>query len=202
MKTGTTFWTWMPLLMLGVAGNTSCKKPQPTAPPPTVQSSEWISPHAGTALQWTKQELPGIGKALVLDIPDDAITTETINNSVILVYARLNGYSPGIWPTNKVGLMRLILTYKIGVNSRTDVWSATATPGKMSILLTNADNEYEPWAGSDLHSFRYILVPKYDPSGTGKKPVNGASTILSRYSESDLRTMTYEQFCNIAGLKK
>lgn len=184
------------------AGVLSCAKPKDPAPPPTIQSSNWIFPGSMPGLNWKKQEIPGIGKALVLDLPDDAINTETINNSVVLVYAKLNGYSPGIWPTHKVGLMRLMVNYKLGVNNRTDVWSAMPSPGKMSILLTNADNEYDPWGESNLHSFRYIMVPKYDPSGTGKKPVNGSSTLLSRYSESDLRTMSYEQFCKVAGLSK
>jgi len=180
---------------------TACKKGEKKPEVPQTQSSEWIYSGAN-GLQWEKTDLPGIGKALALVVPDASLTEESIKNSILLVYAKLNGYSQGIWPSGKVALMRATLTYKLGNNYRTDVWSALPTPGKLSILLTNADNEYDPWGESSLHSFRYIIVPKYDPSGSGRKPAEGSSNLLSRFSETDLRKMSYEQLCELAGLEK
>lgn len=178
-----------------------CKKGTQTTEAPQIQSSSWIFP-GSNGLNWKKTDLPGIGKALSLTIPDESLTDESIKNSILLVYCKLNGYSPAIWPTGKVALMRAMLSYKLGNNIRTDVWSALPVPGELKILLTNPDNEYDPWGESNLHSFRYIMVPKYDPSGTGRKPADGSSNLLSRFSETDLRTMSYEQLCEIAGLSK
>ncbi len=188
----------MALFCVVLAG---CEKSNSTPEAPQIQSSEWIFPGTG-GLNWEKTELPGIGKALVLNVPDPSLTEESIKNSIMLVYAKLNGYSPAIWPKGKVALMRAMLTYKLGNNYRTDVWSALPTPGTLSILLTNPDNEYDPWGQSNLHSFRYIIVPKYDPSGSGRKPAQGSSNLMSRFSENDLRNMSYDQLCEIAGLEK
>ena len=179
----------------------ACKKNPPASEVPQIQTSNWIYP-GSNGLQWKKTDLPVIGKALTLTVPDALLTEESIKNSILLVYAKLNGYSPAIWPTGKVVLMRTMVTYKLGNNSRTDVWSALPKPGELNILLTNPDNEYDPWGESNLHSFRYIIVPKYDPSITGRKPAEGSSNLLSRFSETDLRNMSYEQLCEIAGLPK
>jgi hypothetical protein len=75
-------------------------------------------------------------------------------------------------------------------------------PGKMLILLTNPDNEYDPYGNAKGHEFRYFFVPKYNPDAVGKKPTEGSSNLLAKYTEADLRNMSYEQFIAAAGLKK
>ena len=188
-------------LILGLTGIGGCKKQPVAQPSQPLQSSEWLIP-GGNAPDWQNKTVPGIGPAQVLEIDDPSITPESIQSSVVLVYGNLAGYPANIWPAEKVGLMRLLVGYTRGILPRTDVWSGMPTPGKMLILLTNPDNEYDPYGNLPGHRFRYFFVPKYDPTTAGRKPADGASTLLAKYSESDLRNMTYEQFCEVAGLKK
>lgn len=187
------------LLLFWIVG---CKKPQQTVEEANVKSSPWLSTAAVSTLKWQEKTLDGIGKALTLELTDPDITEETVRNSVMLVYGRLHGYESHIWPRNQVKLLRALVEYQHGFLRRSDVWSAYLQPGKITILLTNAANEYAPYGPSPKNEFRYVFVPKTGSVATGKKPSGNSAGIMARYSESDLRNMSYEQFCSIAGLEK
>jgi hypothetical protein len=193
------FFSAMMLFSAVISG--SCKKDISTQGGQPLQSSEWLVP-GDNAPVWQNKNIDGIGPAQVLEITDPAITPELIKNSVVLVYGNLGGYPAAIRQPGKVELMRLLVSYIRGNNPRTDVWSGMPVAGKMLIMLTNPDNEYDPYGNAPGHIFRYFFVPKYDPNAVGKKPAEGASTLLAKYSEDDLRNMTYEQFCEAAGVKK
>lgn len=193
------FLTAMILLAAVVSGG--CKKEMSTQSGQPLQSSEWLIP-GKNAPEWQNKIIDGIGPAQVLEIQDPAITPELIKSSIVLVYGNLSGYPAQIRQPGKIELMRLLVSYIRGNNPRTDVWSGMPIPGKMLILLTNPDNEYDPYGNAPGHEFRYFFVPKHDPNSVGKKPADGSSNLLAKYTETDLRNMSYEQFIQAAGLKK
>jgi hypothetical protein len=188
-------------LILAIFVSQGCKKELSTESGQPLQSSEWLKP-GENAPEWQNKNVDGIGPAQVLEIADPAITQELINSSVVLVYGNLGGYPAQIRQPGKIELMRLLVSYMRGNNPRTDVWSGMPIPGKMLILLTNPDNEYDPYGNAKGHEFRYFFVPKYNPDAVGKKPAEGSSNLLAKYTEADLRNMSYEQFIAAAGLKK
>lgn len=189
------------LLLLFVSAAIGCKKQEPVPADAQVMSSAWQSTKINPTLVWKEQTFDGIGKALTLELTDPEITADVIKNSIMFVYGRLNGYDGHIWPHNQVKLLRTLVEYRLGVLNRTDIWSAMPQEGKITVMLTNVANEYVPYGPSGKHEFRYIFIPKSGTVVTGKKPGSGAN-ILARYSESDLRNMSYEQFCEVAGLDK
>ncbi len=198
MKTGSFYVMMLLWAGLYIAG---CKKELSTQSGQPLQSSEWLVPGIN-APDWQNKNIDGIGPAQVMEITDPSITPELIQSSVVLVYANLGGYPSHIRQPGKIEQTRLLVSYMRGNNPRTDVWSGMPLPGKMLILLTNPDNEYDPYGNAAGHQFRYFFIPKYDPNAAGKKPAEGSSSLLAKYSETDLRNMSYEQFIEAAGLKK
>ena len=178
-----------------------CKKELVTQSGQPLQSSEWLIPGQNAPV-WQNQNIDGIGPAQVLEINDPTITPELIQSSIVLVYGNLVGYPAQIRQPGKIELMRLLVSYIRGNNPRTDVWSGMPVPGKMLIFLTNPDNEYDPYGNAAGHQFRYFFVPKHNPGSVWKKPAEGTSNLLAKYTETDLRNMSYEQFIEAAGLKK
>jgi hypothetical protein len=75
----------------------------------------------------------------------------------VIVYGRLNGYNPVIWPTNQVSALPVIITYLNGTTSNIDTWSALTTLGNIQISLESNTNAYS--SISNTHSFRYIIIP-------------------------------------------
>ncbi len=189
------------ILSLTALISVSCRKNIATRSGHPLKGSEWLVP-GKNAPKWQTKNVDGIGPAQVLEITDPSITPELIQSSVVLVYANLGGYPAAIRQPGKIELTRLLVSYMRGNNPRTDVWSGMPVPGKMLILLTNPDNEYDPYGNAEGHSFRYFFIPKYDPNAAGKKPADGSSNLMSKYTETDLRNMSYEQFIEAAGLKK
>jgi len=91
------------------------------------------------------------------DIAATKITQAILDNGAVLVYAKLNGYNPVIWPTNQVSALPIAINYMSGTTPNLDTWSALCTVGNVRISLTSSTNAYSNI--SNAHQFRYIIIP-------------------------------------------
>lgn len=75
-----------------------------------VISSDWFTPSSYTLST-------GFGGIKLLDHDQAApeITQEIIDNGVVLVYGKLNGYTSSVWPTDQIALLPIILTYSLKI---------------------------------------------------------------------------------------
>lgn len=139
----------------------SCKKgdtgpagpPGPQGPPgtPNVIYGEWFTPSP-----YIKDTIFGIwgfnyNKAVA------SITQSVLDSGAVLVYGKLLGYNPTVWPANRVSQLPISLTYKQSGNTNEDTWSGLASPGNLRIRFVNDHNEYNVIATQ--HQFRYIIIP-------------------------------------------
>jgi len=149
----------------------SCKKGD-TGPAGTanVLYSDWF-----TATPWAQTTVFGT-KNFDYTKTAPGITQNVIDSGVVLVFGKLSGYSPSIWPTGQVSQLPILLTYVQGA-TQTDTWSAYTTLGNLRINFVNNTNLYGNI--STAHSFRYIIVP--GAVKTGRR--------------MDLRSMSYEEVC-------
>lgn len=113
--------------------------------------SDWIKPAT-----YTKTVVFGLNN-LNYDITTPQVTQAILDKGTVLVYARLNGYVPSIWPTDQVSVLPIALNYLSGTTSEIDTWSARVTLGKIQINFVNNNNLYSSLATT--HSFRYVIIP-------------------------------------------
>ncbi|MBS3913654.1 MAG: hypothetical protein KG003_04095 [Bacteroidetes bacterium] len=182
-----------------ILGTVACKKERPPVTKETaIIGSEWYHPVTDSENHWTRYFGDQTGKdpyyRTDMFAPD--ITTDVMNNSVVLIYAKLRGYDELVWPIDYVGLLPTAVYLSSFQNSE-DQWSIGLSSGNISIRLKNSLNNY-PVNGPDArHEFRYIIVPK-NSNVTGQKPVT--SNPLGQYSEDELRSLPYDEVCRMAGL--
>lgn len=91
------------------------------------------------------------------DIPATKITQAILDKGSVLVYGKLNGYNPVIWPTDQVSQLPIAINYMSGTTPNLDTWSALCTVGNVRITLTSSINAYTNI--SNAHQFRYIIIP-------------------------------------------
>jgi hypothetical protein len=91
------------------------------------------------------------------DIPASKITQAILDNGSVLVYGKLDGYNPVIWPTAQVSILPIEITYMNGTTQNIDSWSALCTLGNVRIDLASSSNAYG--SISNAHSFRYVIIP-------------------------------------------
>jgi len=133
----------------------SCKKGNLDGPTP-VYYSDWITP--GPYTQSTK-----LGVIYYdANISAPRITNDVLNNSVVLVYGKLDGYDPSIWPTDQVSLLPLTLFYQQNSGTGaffqfTDIWAPHITKGNIDINFTHEALTVP--SGSPGFQFRYVIVP-------------------------------------------
>ncbi len=109
------------------------------------------------------------------------ITQETLDNAVVLVYARLNAYETAVWPNNQASLMPITLTHGANAITQIDTWSALISVGNIKIRITNQNQDYSFQTNDlDPSSFRYVIIPS---SQTTKEAV------------LDYKSMTYNEIC-------
>ena len=186
---------------LSVAFLSSCKVDKnggPQIKESGITGSEWFMPVGKTSL-WEELGTVNGGKYFRTQMTAEDITSETIENSVILLYAKLSGYDAGIWEEGHVGLLPTKIITSIAANN-TDEWTMAVSPGQISIRLQNSDYFYPSGGPNAGHQFRYIIIPKASSRVTGQK--SGSTNPLSRYSESELRDLSYDDICRQAGIKK
>ncbi|MGN6639831.1 MAG: hypothetical protein ACTHJ8_13040 [Mucilaginibacter sp.] len=90
-------------------------------------------------------------------ITASTITQDVLDKGTVLVYGKLDGYSPTIWPTDQVGQLPIVVTYQLSSVTYTDTWSANVTLGNIQIDFVDNLNFYT--GISNLHQFRYVVIP-------------------------------------------
>lgn len=140
----------------GPAGPAGPVGPVGAAGPPgatgsaNVIYSDWFGPEA-----YTMSTVFGMKVfAHTTDVAE--ITQEIVDQGVVLVYGKLSGYVPSVWPDGQVGQLPISLTYNQG-DIQSDTWSAYATVGKLRITFVNSVNFYNSIATQ--HQFRYVIIP-------------------------------------------
>ena len=137
--------------MLVLSAGTGCKKGD-TGPAGTanVFFSEWFKPDA-----YIKDTVFGVwGFKYNKAVP--AITQKILDSGSVIVYGKLLGYNPAVWPTTQVSQLPISITYMQG-GHLTDIWEALVSPGNIRIRFTNDHNIYNVIANQ--HQFRYVIIP-------------------------------------------
>ena len=113
--------------------------------------SDWITPAT-----YTKTTVFGTVN-FTYDIVAAQITQAILDKGTVLVYGKLEGYNPTIWPAGQVSVLPIVISYLSGTTSEIDTWSARTTLGKIKLVVTNNNNVYSGLATA--HSFRYVIIP-------------------------------------------
>ena len=149
----------------GPAGQNGASGPQGPAGTANVLYSSWFTPSA-----YTVTTRFGV---IHLDFnePAPGITQAILDNGTVLTYGKLNGYDPGIWPTNQTALLPVTVMFLNGSITDIDTWSALLSPGNLEIDLVSSTNIYRSDADiNHTHSFRYIIVPGGTPVARQSPP--------------------------------
>jgi hypothetical protein len=113
--------------------------------------SDWITPAT-----YTKTTVFGTVHFSSI-ITAAKITQDILDKGTVIVYGKLSGYNPVIWPVDNVAALPIIITYMSGANSNIDTWSGITSLGQIQIDLTSSTNAYS--SISNAHSFRYVIIP-------------------------------------------
>ncbi len=174
------------LVMMMVASFIACKKgdtgPEGPAGPqgsPNVKYSDWFKPNAYILTTIFSVKNFTYEKS----VPE--ITQPILDSGLVIVFAKLLGYNPSIWPANQVAQMPISLTYLQSGATMTDSWSALTAPQKLTIRFVNDKNEYNVIATA--HQFRYVIVP-------------GGSKIAGRSTIGNYEQMSYSELCRHFGI--
>ena len=132
----------------GAAGATGATGATGTA---NVMYSAWVTPatYVKTAVFGTTY--------FSYDMAASKITQAILDKGTVIVYGKLNGYNPVIWPANQVSALPIVITYMSGSTANIDTWSARDTIGSVRISLTSSTNAYG--SISNAHQFRYVIIP-------------------------------------------
>ena len=170
----------------GVPGPTGATGATGATGTANVIYGEWFTPatYETTTIFGTKHF------AHTVTVPE--FTQEVLDSGAVLVYAKLHGYNPLIWPRDQVGQLPITVTYLNGAVSVYDTWSAFAAVGTLKIDFVNSDNIYANI--SNAHQFRYIVIPGGVAASAGGR-VAPSDEALAR-----LRAMSYEEAMAVLGI--
>ncbi len=132
----------------GTTGATGATGPTGTA---NVIYSDWVTPAT-----YTKTTVFGTFH-FTADIAASKITQAVLDQGTVIVYGKLDGYNPVIWPTAQVSPLPIVISYMSGTTPNIDTWSALCTVGNVNIDLTSSINAYG--SISNAHQFRYVIIP-------------------------------------------
>jgi len=113
--------------------------------------SDWYTPAT-----YTKTTVFGTTHFTAV-IAASKITQAVLNSGTVLVYGKLNGYNPVIWPTDQVSILPIEITYMNGTTQNIDSWSGLISLGNVTIDLASSSNAYTNI--SNAHQFRYVIIP-------------------------------------------
>jgi hypothetical protein len=113
--------------------------------------SDWFTPPT-----YTKTVVFGLN-TLTYNLAEPKITQAILDQGVVVVYAKLNGYVPSVWPTDQVSQLPIAINYLSGTTSEVDTWSGLYSVGNVQISFKNNNNLYGSLATT--HSFRYVIIP-------------------------------------------
>jgi hypothetical protein len=91
------------------------------------------------------------------DVAEPKITQDILDKGVVVVYGKLNGYNPVIWPTDQVAPLPIVINYLSGTTPEIDTWSGLYSLGNVQISMKNNNNVYSNI--SNAHSYRYVIIP-------------------------------------------
>jgi hypothetical protein len=149
----------MVVILSAVLLSVGCKKGDDGAPgTANVKFSGWFTPST-----YKKDTVFGIW-GLSHNQPTPAITQNILDSGTVLVFAKLLGYNPLVWPTNQVSNLPITITYMQG-GLQNDTWQFKASVGNINIRFQNDHNIYNTI--STAHQFRYIIIPGGVPAGRG-----------------------------------
>jgi hypothetical protein len=147
-------------------GDTGPQGPEGNA---NVIYSNWFTPAT-----YKKDTVFGIwGFSYTMAVP--AITQPILDSGAVLVFAKMHGYNPAVWPNGQVGQLPITINYIQG-GLQVDTWQGYATPGNLKVRFTNDHNIYT--AIANTHQFRYIIIPGGTASGR-------------------MRQLSYEEICRM-----
>lgn len=132
----------------GQAGQTGPTGATGTA---NVIYSDWVTPSA-----YSQNTIFGTVH-FDASITASAITQDVLDKGTVLVYGKLDGYTPTIWPAAQVGQLPIVVTYQLSSVTYTDTWSANVTLGNIQIDFVDNLNFYT--GISNAHQFRYVIIP-------------------------------------------
>ena len=135
----------------GTNGANGATGPKGNTGTANVIYSDWYTPAT-----YTKTTVFGTFN-FTADIAASKITQAILDKGAVMVYGKLNGYNPVIWPTDQVSILPIAISYMNGTTPTLDTWSALCTVGNVRITLTNSTNAYTNI--SNAHQFRYIIIP-------------------------------------------
>jgi hypothetical protein len=135
----------------GSKGETGATGPKGSTGTANVIYSDWITPAS-----YTKTTVFSTIN-FTYDIAASKITQAILDKGTVLVYGKLEGYNPVIWPAGQVSALPIVINYLSGTNPEIDTWSARAMLGKIQLVITNNTNIYGSLATA--HSFRYVIIP-------------------------------------------
>ncbi len=92
------------------------------------------------------------------DVAVSAVTSNIINNGVVLVFGELNDYITSIWTYGAVGQLPINLTYIYMGKTYEDEWQAIITSGNVRLQMTDNQNEFTSSSFS-YSMFRCVVVP-------------------------------------------
>jgi len=140
-----------PTGVTGTAGTAGATGPTGATGTANVIYSDWFTP--SSYVQTT------IFGTIHFDADKAAtkITQAILDNGTVVVYGKLDGYNPVIWPTAQVSTLPIEITYMNGANQNIDSWSALITLGNVRIDLASSSNAYG--SISNAHQFRYVIIP-------------------------------------------
>ena len=184
----------------------SCKKGDtgPAGPTGATGSANVVYSAWFTPATYVKDTVFGT-YGFIYDKATTDITQPILDSGLVLVYGKLDGYNPSVWPTAQVAVLPINITYMIGSTPNIDTWSALATVGNLRIQLQSSLNAYG--SISNAHKFRYIVIPGGAKSAVasvkpGISTANGiqldavnANKVLNSYQQ-----MSYEEVCQRLGI--
>jgi hypothetical protein len=113
--------------------------------------SDWITP--ATYVKTTVFST----STFTYNIAEPKITQDILDKGTVVVFGKLNGYNPAIWPTDQVSIMPIVINYLSGTTPEIDIWSGVYSLGSIQISMKNNNNVYGSLATA--HSFRYVIIP-------------------------------------------
>lgn len=129
----------------------SLKGPKGDPGTANVIYSDWFTPSA-----YVKTTVFSTS-TFTYNVTEPKITQDILDKGVVVVFGKLNGYNPAIWPTDQVSQMPIVINYLSGTTPEIDIWSGLYTLGNVQISVKNNNNVYGSLATA--HSFRYIIIP-------------------------------------------
>lgn len=154
-----------------------------------VQYSPWFTPAA-----WTVDTIFGVFNFNYVRV-DSSITQAVLDSGAVLVFGKLDGYTPAIWPADQVAKLPIVVTYMLSSTMYTDTWSGLATPDTLRLNFVNNQNLYG--SISNAHKFRYVIIPGGVALSASSERVGRRGAIAQRYTRQQLQTMPYEQVARL-----